>query len=122
MKIVNKKEILDLPPGTVYKEVYGYRDYSSLMVKKATVGGDDFLCTELLDIPAETDQQQETIFEALKENNISVSAEDFEYIDGKPMSALYLVYDDLDVKHLVNKLQVCFKPQEPTRPQPGGLY
>lgn len=97
MKIVNRKEFLSLPAGTLFAK-YAPCCFESINIKGETLTSNDFLSSELFTFP---------MFDVWFENGDSVDIEtDFLCRDGLfDDEQLFAVFENSDIEKLIAKLK-----------------
>lgn len=63
MRIVSRKELSELPPGTVYTKYSLYEDIPCFCIKQSTIAPGDWYFQELLNIEADTPKEEYRILQ-----------------------------------------------------------
>lgn len=114
MRIVNRKEFLKLPDGTLYSSYYG-SSASRLEIKEGGDWGNDWFYTNLLTLWSEAESGSEDYFYKLSkaESNSNFSfSQDLESSerDGRyEEDQLFVVFEKEDILKIINKLQSIIK-------------
>lgn len=105
MRIVNRKQFLELPSGTLYTKYESGWNFGELAIKKESCGN-DWRYIELIGWPQDCSGSSELFvnlqqYEKEWRNDLECSARDGFYEEEQ----LFAIYDKEDVQQLITKLQ-----------------
>lgn len=112
MRIVNRKEFMELPENTAYCEYERYT-LSPLRVKLYNAGGSntDFVYTELIELPVNNHKEYVEMFQRLEQPNETthlLSGDINMDVVGYGVQ-YYAVFDNDDVRTIINILTKCIQ-------------
>jgi hypothetical protein len=105
MRICRRPEFLELEKGTVFAEILGLWNVGPLRVKGMTAGT-DFDTKVFNEVEADSTAQMIERFQEMAETGASYPVNLDPGLDGQhgPEGAMFLIYEDADVKKIVTLL------------------
>lgn len=109
MRIVNKKEFLELPQGTLYMKYFSVGDTGSLCIKSASIKDFDWLYEDLSGLWTNETNNSEEFFKLMdkaeKDSSISFKQCFIGERDGMfNTEDMFVVYDKDDIRNLIEAL------------------